>query len=314
MAVRPKPRSRKPKGGGGRGLGNVDENLQRNADRASKSRANWVRIGDGNSVVVRIVTVGKDFKDGYVHPVEFEGRRGTFTRDVMCLDQKEEGIPCPGCRDDLDRRYKFWAIVIERDAEKTNSNDKVIGYEDAVKIMSGANRLVKAINKKHKRTDISKRDVEVSQDGEGFEVEYDVEWVDEKDTPLSDEDEKLIEDAKVVFERVEQYTTIPEFDDFYELPGRDDDDDDDNVGQRSRRRGSGFAERKGSKSSSKGSSRKRRQETDDDDDEEEDRPRRQRRSTSRSTTTSKKKPTGLAGLAAKKKTDDKPATRRRRSR
>ena len=48
----------------------------------------------------------------------------------MCLDQNDDGTPCPGCRDDLERRYKFWCRVIEREAEIENDAGKVTGYED----------------------------------------------------------------------------------------------------------------------------------------------------------------------------------------
>jgi len=265
--------------GGGRSLGNVDENIKKSAKRFKT--AGWVKIPDGESAIFRVIDVGKDFRDGFVHPVDFERKGGkSFTRDVMCLDQNDDGTPCPGCRDDLERRYKFWCRVIEREAAKENDSGKVIGYEDEVKILSSGKRLVGALNKKHKKRDLSLRDIEIEREGTGWDTDYSVEWVDEEDNPLTDEDEKLIEESEIDLDR---YTTIPDFDDFYELPKRDGEDEDEDVGERSKRRGSPFADRKKSRRSS----------TSDDngEDDEDERPRRR---------SSGRKPSGLAGMRAKK--------------
>src|SRR4029077_16131194 len=132
--------------------------------------------------------------------------------------------------------------VIEREAAKENDSGKTIGYEDEVKILSSGKRLVGALNKKHKKRDLSLRDIEIERDGTGWDTDYSVEWVDEEDNPLTKDELKLIEDSEVDLDR---YTTVPDFDDFYELPDRDEDKDDD-VGERSKRRGSAFGE-KGSK-------------------------------------------------------------------
>jgi hypothetical protein len=292
----PSRRRRTGGNGGSRGLGNVETNIKRSASRFKK--ADWVKIDDGGSVVVRVVDVGPDFRDGFVHPVEFPGKKGRkgFTRDVMCLDQDDDGTPCPGCRDDLERRYKFWCRVIEREAEKENDAGKVTGYEDQVKILSSGKRLAGALNKKHKRHDLSKRDIEIERDGDGWDTDYGVEWVDDKDAPLTKEEIKLVDDSGVDLDR---YATIPDFDDFYELPSRDgDDDDDDDSGRRSVRRGSSFAGRKSQRSSRNGDN------SDDDDDD--DRPR--RRSSRRV-----KPKGGLADIRARKEAGgaSKPTIRRR---
>lgn len=287
-------RSRRSAGGQGTsGLGNVETNIKKSAKKFKSP--DWVKVEDGESVVLRIVDVGPAFRDGFVHPVEFSRQRGnTFTRDVMCLDQNDDGTPCPGCRDDLDRRYKFWCRAIEREAETTNSSGKAVGYEDAVKILSGGKRLAGALNKKHKKRDLSKRDIEVEREGTGWDTDYTVEWVDDKDVPLTKAEIKLVDESEIDLER---YAYVPDFDDFYELPDSDEDDRE-KPGERARR-GSAFTERKGrsSRTSRNG---------DNDDDDDDDRPRRRR---------SVKSKGNLADLRAKKQAGgDKPAIRRRRSR
>jgi len=236
----------------------VDKHLARPKKRR---QGRFVNVGDGNTIVTRAFDTEKYFKDGWVHPVQFERKDGsTYTMDFRCLDPDDEGEPCPGCRDDLDRRYKFWLLVIVRDAPKENKAGKVIGEEDQVRILSGANRLVKALNQKHKRRNLDRRDVEISQDGEGFEVQYEVEWATDEDVALSRADKKLIDEADDVIEAFDRYTSIPSEDDFYEPPGFDNDDDgDDDVGERSLRRGGVFdRERK------KGSTARRRSSSNND--------------------------------------------------
>jgi len=300
MAVsRRRTRTSSATNGAGRSLGNVDENIKKSAKRFKSP--DWVKVPDGESTIVRVIDVGDEFRDGFVHPVEFDRKGGkSFTRDVMCLDQNDDGTPCPGCRDDLDRRYKFWARVIEREAEKTNDSGKVIGYEDQVKILSSGKRLVTALNKKHKKRDLSLRDIEIEREGTGWDTDYTVEWVDEEDNPMSKDDLKLVEESDIDLDR---YTTVPDFDDFYELPDRDNDDDD--VGEKSKRRGSPFGEKKTRSSSV----RSRKDKDDDNDDDEDERPRRRR-------TSGRKPSSGSASARAKKASDStgKTTIRRRRTR
>ena len=119
----------------------------------------------------------------------------------MCLDQNDDGTPCPGCRDDLERRYKFWCRVIEREAEIENDSGKVTGYEDQVKIMSGGKRLAGALNKKHKKRDLSLRDIEMEREGTGWDTDYTVEWVDEKDVPLTSAEIKMVDESDIDLDR-----------------------------------------------------------------------------------------------------------------
>lgn len=305
------PRSRSAKSGArskkpqrtGLGGGKVDEHL--NKPRA-KRQSRFASVGDGNTIVARAVDTEKLFDSGPVHPVKFERKDGSeYTMDIRCLDPDDKGLPCPGCRDDLERRFKFWLVVIVRDAPKLNKAGKEIGEEDRVAILSGANRLVKALNAKHKRRALDKRDVEISQDGEGFDVQYEVEWADDEDTPLSSADKKLIkgEDAQGVIEAFERYTAIPDEEDFYDPPTFDDnEDDDDDPAERSRSRGSVFAkERKGR---GKSSGRRRAQvdedEEEDDEDDEDERPARRRIGAAKKRTADKPKP-ALKRIGAAKK-------------
>lgn len=255
--------NKKPAERVGLGGGSVDRHLKQK--RKKKSNV-YYSVGDGNTAVVRAVDTKKLFKDGFVHQVPFEGRNGEYTVDIRCLDPEDEGEPCPGCRDDLDRRYKFWMVVIVRDAPKENSSGKVISEEDQVRILSAGSRLAKALNAKHRRRDLAKRDIEISQSGTGFDVEYEVEWATDDDEPLTEEDKALVSEAKNVMEAFDKYTEIRDEDSFYDSPSSNssDDDDDEDIGERTKRRGQAFAERK-----NKAKFKKRSVEPDNDDDDDE---------------------------------------------
>jgi hypothetical protein len=255
--------------------------------------------------------VGGMFRIGYIHQVEFEievedrkrkGKMKTITirRDRWCLDQKEEGEPCPGCKDELDRRLKFWLPVIEREAPIVTDAGKVTGYKDRVALLSGGARLLAAINRVHKKKGLNNQDVELSKSGEGFNVQYAADAL--ARTSLSADDKQLIKDFDAE-KKLDRYTEIYDFDHFYDLPGEKDDDEDDDAdpGEKSRRRGSSFGPRPG-----KGRSSAKQDDTDDDDDDDDDAPPPRRRR-SGSSTAGARKPGGLSGLGKKTST-----TQRRR--
>lgn len=243
----------------GLGGGAVDRGLNRPKRRRSNR---FVSVPDGEVVVVRAIDTDKYFDYGPVHPIQFERKDGsTYTVDRRCLDPDDEGEPCPGCRDDLERRYKFWMVVIHRDAPLENKNGKVIGEADQLRLLaSGSSRMLKGLNAKHKRRDLDRRDIEIARDGDGFDTQYEVEWATDEDVPLSRDDKKVIEEGDEIFEAYALYTAMPDEDEFYDEPKFNDDDDED-VGERSRKRGSVFNKAR------KGRATSRRRQDDDDDDE-----------------------------------------------
>jgi hypothetical protein len=265
--------------------------------------------------------VGGMFRIGYIHQVEFEidvedrkrkGKTKTITirRDRWCLDQEEAGEPCPGCKDELERRLKFWLPVIERDAPIVTEAGKITGYKDRVALLSGGSRLLTVLNRIQKKKGLVNQDVELTKSGEGFNVQYAGEALDR--SALSADDKSLIKDFDAL-KKLDRYTEIYDFEHFYDLPGEkdEDEDDDDDPGEKSRRRGSSFGPRPG-----KGRSSAKSRDDDDDDDDDDDAPPPRRRRSGRSTAGARK-PGGLSGLG--KKGSSKPAaksssTRRRRPR
>jgi hypothetical protein len=215
-------------------LGNVSAAAKRADERREAGGKRWLKLDDGEQVVVRVVDVGKDFKDAYVHRVPMtsqgdDGETKTYHADVPCLDQAEKGVPCPGCKKGLDRRYKFWANVIVRDHEDEEGNT-----EDTIMILSGGINLARKLGKMDAKHGLRNRDIEIEREGVKKKTRYEADWADEEDVPLSDADEALIEKRH----DIDRYCKIPDFDDFFKTPRERnaDDDDDDDTGAKSVRR------------------------------------------------------------------------------
>lgn len=201
-----------------------------------KGKAQWLRLEDGDLYTVRVIDVGEDFKDAFVHRVPMEREDGsTYHADVPCLDQDDKGVPCPGCKDDLDRRYKFWTNVIVRDWEDESGKTA-----DTLMIWSGGITVAKKLDKMDAKHGLGNRDIEIEREGSKMnDTKYDVDWADDENSELSDDDKKLAEKKH----DLSRYVTPPEFDDFYVPPGDRNKDDDDDAGSQSVKRGSAFKRR-----------------------------------------------------------------------
>jgi hypothetical protein len=258
----PERRSSRRSGRSSGSLGHVAKAEKQQKARAAARERKWLKLEDGDEVVVRLFPSEEFFKDGFVHRVTMEVKGGrTIYPDIMCLDQDDDGEPCPGCKDELQRRYKFWVPVIVRDGEDEN--------KDAVMVWSGGITIAKRLNKMASRHDLSKRDIVVARSGSTKDdTEYDIDWEDDEDNPYSSDDKKLMEQAP----DLTRYTKIPEYDDFYKPLG-DGDGDGGDVGEQSRQRGNPFLKRK-------------KTDTDDDNG---DRPKSRRRSSASKTSTRRRR-------------------------
>lgn len=274
----PPTRKRQPRKSGG--LGRVAQAASR-----QKGKRKWLKLDDGDVVTLRVVDTGEDFKDAYVHRVQMEREDGsTYYADVPCLDQDEKGKPCPGCKDDIDRRYKFWTNVIVRDWEDEETGK--VG--DVLMVWGSGITIAKRLDKLDARHGLINRDIEVERQGSTMKnTKYEIEWATDENVPLSDADRELIKDKA----DLTRYVKPPEFDDFYKPPGERNKDDDENVGEQALKRNT--FKRRTEKSGEKQTSVRRR-----------------------TSSSSKPKPTGLAGFGPNKSesTPAKKTTVRRRSR
>lgn len=181
----------------------------------------WLSLDDGDTVIIRPLEQGEDFQDVFVHRVKFETDKGEIRHvDVPCLDQNNKGVPCPGCKEDIERRYKFYLNVIVRDYEDPELDDAE--PEDTVMVWSGGITVAQRLDKlSAKNKGLMNLDLEVERDGVKKKTKYTIDV--ESKGEMSDADKKLAEKKP----DLTRYLTPPEFDEFFTPPWERDNDDDD---------------------------------------------------------------------------------------
>lgn len=147
-------------------------------------RADYFGLSDGEKAVVRFLEQGSDLTFAYVHRLPIQG--STNRRDVICLDQDDEGTPCPGCgsdnKDIRARSTKGYVNVIWRngpifkrdDAGKPvkaeGSNQKiVIAHGDGVFLWKCSKTVFQMLlDKDGKYKGLMSRDFEIARTGKGM--------------------------------------------------------------------------------------------------------------------------------------------------
>jgi hypothetical protein len=239
--------------------------LGRVAEAAGKQKGIlWLKLDDGDEVQLRVIA--SQFKDAYTHrvPITVEddkGRSREYMSDVACLDQDDEGIPCPGCKDGIDKRYKFWVPVIVREWEAEDTGK----VADTLMVWSQGVTVGKKLDKLNAKRGLELRDVVLEREGSKMnDTRYDLSW--------TENDKRLLEKVP----DLKRYYEPPEYDDFYKSMSERGKDGSD-PGQESLNRRGAFA---------------RRDQKDADDEKPARRPATQR-------TSGTTKPAGLAGFGKK---------------
>lgn len=199
---------------------------------------------DGDTAVVRFLEQGDEVYGYWYHDfTNIDPQTGWRTK-IPCLDQDDEGVPCPGCREDLPRKFEGLINIIWRNAPKfkrdsdgkvvRDNNDKVIidGTEDQVAVWRGGIRLFSKVLKRkdHAFKGLSTRDFEVVREGTGLDTTYSVEPSDPDvgASDISEEDAALAAD-KYDLEKVARFVDADEFDNIIatKMNGHGADDTDD---------------------------------------------------------------------------------------
>lgn len=118
------------------GVRRVSAEMQARRDSQGPS-ALWFRLEDGAETIVRFCEQDEDVFWCHVHEVPVEGR--AWGRDVPCCDQEKDGTPCPGCEQELPRKYKGFINLIWQDAPlfKKDGDGKLVRDKDDNKIQIG---------------------------------------------------------------------------------------------------------------------------------------------------------------------------------
>lgn len=182
----------------------ADINERKNAGGEFTNRR-WFRINDKESAVVRFLEEGEDVVSMWAHQLPPPPGR-SFGSYVACRDQDPEtgeriGEECPGCENELKRRFRGLINLIWRDAPvfdkdddgKTNFN-KVVGNEDQVVIWETGIEVFEDLQiLDESYGGLTNRDFKVRRKGEKLNTSYSI-IPDGDASPVSKTDKKLAED------------------------------------------------------------------------------------------------------------------------
>lgn len=200
---------------------------------------------DGDSATVRFLEEGDDVYSYYYHDFSNLNKSEGWKSKTPCLDQEDDGTPCPGCELDLPRKFQgliniIWrnGPVYDKDDEGNIDWDNQKGTGDVLAVWRQG---ITVFNKTLARKDVTykgigSRDFEIVRDGSGLQdTTYSVEPVvvdgETKAVPMSKTDKELAKDKHDLEAIAGQY----DYDEtkkfveekIAEFSGGDDDDDED---------------------------------------------------------------------------------------
>jgi hypothetical protein len=143
----------------------------------------WFRLKAGDEAIVRFLEQDDDIFWCYMHEVPVEGRN--FGRDEVCLNQESDSTPCPGCEQDLPRRFKgfvnviwFEAPVFKRDSENKLVKDRlgdpvVIANKPQVAVWGSGIRVFEELDETNTNyRGLTSRRFRVKRKGEKLDTKY----------------------------------------------------------------------------------------------------------------------------------------------
>lgn len=162
--------------------------LNKELDGARAARANskfvpelWQGLRNpGDRVQVRFLEQGEDVHVAWMH----EYKVGKWFKYAKCLDENNDGSPCPGCEKDFRRTVKGVINVIWRDrpqlkkdsdgrAIKSNSGQfEIVGNKDEVVVwMQGIESFTELANKDTTYKGLSTRDFTITKKVKGYSID-----------------------------------------------------------------------------------------------------------------------------------------------
>jgi hypothetical protein len=222
-----------PKGFSGVKQASAEIESRRSGFSGGGPGALWFRLQNGEEAIVRFLEQDDDVVYAWMHEVPVEGR--SWGRDVPCLDQDEDGTPCPGCEHELHRKFKGYVNLIWDNAPvfKRDDNGKMIkdgrnqpiitGHKPQVAIWSSGIRLfdnLGEINDTFKG--LRSRRFKAKRKGEGLSTTYVINPEDPDSGPQKfTADETRLEEKKY---SLEDFIRPPSYEDFEkDLSGMDGD-------------------------------------------------------------------------------------------
>jgi len=167
----------------------------------------WFKLRSGEETIVRFLEQDEDIAWAYMHEIPVEGRN--WGRNVPCLDQEREGIPCPGCERELTRRFSGFINVIWDDAPvfKRDSDNKIIKdrvgdpvileRKPQIAVWSSGIRLFEELDEVNVNfRGLGSRLFKIKRKGEKLDTKYHIAPADVDSGPqeMTEEEKKLAED------------------------------------------------------------------------------------------------------------------------
>lgn len=195
----------------------AQKEIESQRNRPKGPRANWFKLKEvGATADVRFLEENDEVEFHRIHKVDVAYSQ--YPLDVLCVDQKNDGTPCPGCEMGLVRSWKGWINLIERNAPVLNEDGSKTGETaDRVAIWSSGPNLFTQLDELNDEWDgLSSRDFTAKRKVEANGItSYAISPIkgqknEEKKFPLSDEDKELAKNKA----DLSRYTTVPSYEDF----------------------------------------------------------------------------------------------------
>jgi hypothetical protein len=179
---------------------------------------------DGSQATVRFLEQGDDVYSYWYHDFSTVDKAQGWRIKFPCLDQEDDGTPCPGCEEKLSRKFQLLINLIWRDAPVLkrdddgnfvrDKNDEIVidGEADQVAVWRGGIELAKLLNRKDIAfKGLSSRDFEITREGLKLDTTYSIEPadVDSGAVKMSKDDSNLAND-KYDLEDVANFKTYDE--------------------------------------------------------------------------------------------------------
>lgn len=232
-----------------RGFSSIEKAAKKIEKASSGGVGNVVRFklpGDGDEAAVRFLEEGEDIYWYWYHDFSHVDKNEGWKTKVPCLDQEDDGDPCPGCRERLPRKFQglinlIWrgGPVFEKDSDGNYDWDNQKGTGDVLAVwQQGPTVFNKVLKRKDKKYNgLSSRDFDVIREGSGFnDTSYSVEPNDPDGgkKALSAADKKIAKD-KYDLEKIARFVDADTFEQIIDKklgesdPDSSDDDVDDDV-------------------------------------------------------------------------------------
>lgn len=190
-----------------RGFSSI-EKAAKKVDKATSGVGNvqYLKLPkDGDEATVRFLEGGEDVYAYWYHDFSNVDKNEGWKTKVPCLDQDDEGEPCPGCRESLPRKFQglinlIWrgGPIYKKDDEGNFQWEDQEGTGDVIAVWrQGPTVFNKVLRRKDKKYDLTSRDWDVIREGDTKnDTSYAVEPNDPDGgkKPLSASDKKLAED------------------------------------------------------------------------------------------------------------------------